>query len=59
VSDPDQDDREGGGRTLQLTEAERELLIKACQRYKAGIPAYLKSREDERATLDALLAKLG
>jgi hypothetical protein len=58
VSGPDEGDREGGGRTVQLTEAERELLIKACQRFRAGIPAYLKSREDERATLDALLAKL-
>jgi hypothetical protein len=58
VNDPDEGDREGGGRNLQLTEGERELLIKACQRYRAGIPTYLKSRENERATLDALIAKL-
>lgn len=48
-----------GSRGVVLTAAERELLLKACQRYRAGIPAYLKSRESERALLDALIEKLG
>jgi hypothetical protein len=46
------------GPVLQLTEAEREILLKACQRYRAGIPAYLKSREEERLALDVLIEKL-
>jgi hypothetical protein len=44
---------------LVLTEAERELLLKACQRYRSSIPAYLKSREEERERLDRLIEKLG
>ena len=47
------------GIVLPLTEAERGLLLKACQRYRAGIPSYLKSREEERQTLDRLIEKLG
>jgi len=43
---------------LALTEPERDLLLKACQRYRASIPAYLKSGEEERRLLDALVARL-
>jgi len=43
---------------VSLTGPERELLLKACQRYRATIPAYLKSGEAERQLLDAVMAKL-
>jgi len=57
VSSQEKGDREEG-RTLQLTEGERELLLKACQRLRSAIPSYLKSKEEERAILDALVEKL-
>ena len=45
-------------RKLELTQPERELLLRACQRYRAAIPAYLKSTEAERAGLDRLIERL-
>ncbi len=59
MSSQEKGDREGGRpRILELSEGERELLLKACQRLRAAIPSYLKSKEEERAILDALLEKL-
>jgi hypothetical protein len=59
VDNRDQDGADGEGRrTLALTSAERELLRKACQRYRAAVPTYLKSKEEERQLLDLLLEKL-
>lgn len=57
----DQEEGSRGGTDAQsvvLTAAERDVLVKACQRYRSTIPAYLKSREDERLLLDALIEKL-
>jgi hypothetical protein len=58
--DADEGPREpAAGRAVELTEPERELLLRALQRYRAAIPTYLKSREDERSLLDVLVRKLG
>ena len=46
------------GRAVQLTDAERELLRRICERYRSTIPSYLKSKEEERATVEALIQKL-
>ena len=43
---------------ITLTQVEREILLKACQKYRYTIPAYIKSRQAEMDTLDALLGKL-
>ena len=43
---------------LDVSEAERELLLKACKHYRNVIPAYIKSRENERLALDELIKKL-
>jgi hypothetical protein len=61
VAGRDSDDRSSGpepGRVSGLSEEERELLLRALQRYRAAIPSYLKSREEERALLDSLVRKL-
>jgi hypothetical protein len=55
--DPDGTDGEGR-RRIELTLAERELLLRACQRYRAAVPTYLKSREEERQLLDVVIEKL-
>ncbi len=55
----DQDESESDARCkLELTQSERELLLRACQRYRAAIPTYLKSTEAERALLDRLVERL-
>jgi len=41
-----------------LTEAEKELLLKACKKYRYTIPAYLESRQAELQVMDALINKL-
>jgi len=43
---------------ITLTQVEREILLKACQKYRYTIPAYIRSRQAEIDTLDALLGKL-
>jgi hypothetical protein len=59
VDNRDQDSADGsGGCALTLTQAERELLLRACQRYRAAVPTYLKSKEGERRLLDSLIEKL-
>ncbi len=58
------DSRDLGGaekddpRSLELTKLECELLRKACLRYRAALPSYLQSKEDERALINRLLEKL-
>ena len=47
-----------GGCVLDLTGPERELLLRVCERYRATIPSYLKSREAERSEVDGLIRKL-
>ncbi len=43
---------------LDVSEAERDLLLKACKHYRNVIPSYIKSRESERQALDELIKKL-
>jgi hypothetical protein len=43
---------------LSLTKNEREILLKACQKYRHTIPAYLKSRQPEIRLIDAIIEKL-
>ncbi len=56
--DQDGADDGDGRRVLELTLAERDLLRRACQRYRAAVPTYLKSKEEERRLLDLLIEKL-
>jgi len=41
-----------------LTQGERELLLKACDKYRYTIPTYLKSRQPEIDMLEAIIGKL-
>lgn len=41
-----------------LTEVEREVLLKACKKYRYTIPVYIKSRQPEIDILDAIIGKL-
>ena len=43
---------------ITLTQAERELLLKACMKYRYKIPAYIQSRQAEVKTLNAIVRKL-
>ena len=47
-------------RSLQvaLTEAEREVLLKACKKYRYTIPGYIKSKQPEIRIIDAIMHKL-
>ena len=43
---------------IHFTEAEVELLLKACAEYRAGLPIYLQSSREELSILDSLIHKL-
>ncbi len=43
---------------ISLTEAEREVLLEACKRYRYKIPAYIRSKEPELRLVDEIIAKL-
>lgn len=43
---------------LRITQAEKELLLKACTKYRYTIPAYLKSRQLEADALESVIKKL-
>ncbi|MEJ2158681.1 MAG: hypothetical protein P8X96_25420 [Desulfobacteraceae bacterium] len=43
---------------IVLTQVERELLLKACLKYRYTIPAYIQSKQAEAETLDAIVSKL-
>jgi hypothetical protein len=43
---------------FDLTEIERELIIKACTKYKYTLPAYLQSKQPEIEALEAIIEKL-
>jgi len=43
---------------VELTDAERELLKHACQRYAAQLPSYLISAQDQARLMRAILRKL-
>jgi len=47
-------------RSLQviLTEAEREVLLKACKKYRYTIPGYIRSKQLEIRVVDAIIHKL-
>lgn len=47
-------------RSLQvtLTEAEREVLLKAIKRYQHTIPSYIRSNQAEIRLADAIIQKL-
>ena len=53
-------DRETDSQSMRivLTQAEKELLLKACTKYRYTIPAYLQSRQAEVDTLNAIVSKL-
>ncbi len=38
---------------------ELELLVKACHKYRASLPCYLASAQDDVARAQALIEKLG
>jgi len=41
-----------------LTVAEVQVLLKACTRYRALLPIYLRSCEEELSILDSVIRKL-
>jgi hypothetical protein len=43
---------------IELDEAERRLLLKACKKYRYSVPAYLQSGQPELRLLDAVIRKL-
>jgi len=43
---------------IVLTQAEKELLLKACVKYRYTIPAYIQSAQPEVDRLDAIIDKL-
>jgi hypothetical protein len=43
---------------IVLSQAERELLLKACIKYRYMIPAYIQSRQAEVEALNAIVDKL-
>ena len=56
-------DEEGdtsSSRTVQvvLTETERQILLKACEKYRHSIPAYIQSKQAERQIVEAIIEKL-
>ena len=51
----------GGNRVhrVDLQAEELEVLVKACQNYRASLPCYLASVQDDVARTQALIGKLG
>ena len=43
---------------IVLTQGERDLLLKACNKYRYTIPPYIKSRLPEIDMLEAIIGKL-
>jgi hypothetical protein len=43
---------------IVLTQGERNLLLKACNKYRYTIPPYIKSRQPETDMLEAIIGKL-
>ena len=43
---------------LDLSEFQREILLKACKIYRAKIPSYLSSKQTEVQVVDELIEKL-
>jgi hypothetical protein len=49
---------DAGSVRIILTQVEKELLLKACVKYRYTIPAYIKSKQPEVDALDAIIGKL-
>lgn len=47
-----------GSVSLKITQAEKELLLKACIKYRYTIPAYLQSKRLEADALESVIKKL-
>jgi len=60
MASPSKKDKEADSRSVQiiLTQVERELLLKACLKFRYTIPAYIRSRQAEVDALDNLVGKL-
>jgi hypothetical protein len=61
VRAPEPDDGEASGsRSVKviLTEAERQTLLKACERYRHSIPTYIQSKQPELHLVNAIIEKL-
>ena len=43
---------------LDLSSFEKEILLKACKKYRAKIPSYLLSKQSELETIDRVIQKL-
>ncbi len=43
---------------LHFTEAEVDLLLKACSGYRMALPIYLQSSQEELSILDSVIHKL-
>jgi len=43
---------------VKLTQGERDLLLKICDKYRHKIPTYLKSRQWEIGMLEEIIDKL-
>ncbi len=52
---------DGGNRVhrVDLQAEELEILVKACQKYRASLPCYLASAQNDVALAHALIGKLG
>ena len=48
----------GPNRRVDLHASEIELLLKACRKYRARLPAYLQSAKEETGLADSIIAKL-
>ena len=47
-----------GSFQITLTPAEKELLLKACMKYRYTIPAYIQSAQPEADRLNGIIEKL-
>ena len=43
---------------LDLSSSEKEILLKACKKYRAKIPSYLLSKQSELEAIDRVIQKL-
>lgn len=43
---------------LDLSSFEKEILLKACKKYRAKIPSYLLSKQSELEAIDRVIQKL-
>jgi len=43
---------------LYLSSFEKEILLKACKKYRAKIPSYLQSKQSELEAIDRVIQKL-